>query len=134
MSDLEINFNNTTPPAPPGNKNVNWQQTGGNPVSISAYAPVFPANIVSVTTTYAAVAGDFVKCDTSSGGFTVMLPLSASNSGKTITIKKISSDNNTLTIACSGSDTLDNQPTQTTKIQNTAVETLADGITTWEIY
>lgn len=85
------------------------------------------------TSAYTAVAGDFVKCDTSAGGFTVLLPLSSANSGKTIVVKKVSSDTNVLTIGTSGSDTIDGQATQTTAIPQTAVEVTADGTTVWEI-
>jgi len=94
----------------------------------------FPKNIVSVSSNYSANPGDFVECDTSLGGFTVTLPLSASNAKATIVVKKISTDTHTLTIACSGSDTLDGNATSPVNIPQTAVESTADGITSWRIY
>jgi hypothetical protein len=101
---------------------------------ISGSPPASAANVVLKTSNYNAVANDFVECDTSGGGFTVTLPLSAANGGKTITVKKISNDTNVLTIACSGADSIDSQPTQTTAIPNTAVENMADGFASWRIY
>lgn len=40
-------FSNTTPAAPTGYVNVEWQQDAGSPVNISAYVPA-TANITSV--------------------------------------------------------------------------------------
>jgi len=128
------NFNSTTPAAPAGYSNVIWQVSGSN---VSAYVPAASSttmNVVLKTAAYLAAAGDFVECDTSLGGFTVTLPASATNKGKTIIIKKISSDANTLTIACSGSDTLDGNATSPVNIPQTAVESTADGIISWRVY
>jgi hypothetical protein len=94
----------------------------------------FPSRFVTVTSAYVAVAGDFVLCDTSTGGFTVTMPLSSANAKANICVKKISSDQNVLTMATSSADTIDGQSTQMTTQQNTAVLMAADGITTWRIY
>ena len=94
----------------------------------------FPKNIVTVSSNYSANPGDFVECDTSSAGFTVTLPLSVLNAKATIVIKKVSSDTNTLTIACSGSDSLDGNASSSVTIPETAVGSVADGITSWRIY
>ncbi len=91
-------------------------------------------NVVKKTSNYNAVAGDFIEVDTSGGPVTITLPLSSANARATITVKKISTDSNVLTIACSGSDTIDTQATQTTTVPQTAVESLADGVASWRIY
>jgi hypothetical protein len=73
--------------------------------------------IVKKTTTYTAALGDIILCDTSVGGFTINLPLaSASNNGK-ITIKKITSDANVVTVTRAGSDLIDGDTTKTIILQ-----------------
>jgi len=91
--------------------------------------------VVRENANYNAVAGDFVLCDTSGGPFTVTLPLSSGvQSGQTVTVKKITTDTNAVTIACSGSDTLDNNASMSTAVYNTAVEQATDGLSAWSIY
>ncbi len=102
--------------------------------AIGSSSSGFPKNIVKVSSNYSANPGDFVECDTSSAGFTVTLPLSVFNAKATIVIKKVSSDTNTLTIACSGSDSLDGNASSSVTIPETAVGSVADGITSWRIY
>ncbi|MCW2957127.1 MAG: hypothetical protein JWO69_1996 [Thermoleophilia bacterium] len=72
-----------------------------------------PATIVSRTTAYTASAGDAVLATTTTAGFTVTLP-AAPAVGALVTVKKVSSDGNTLTIAPSGGGTIDGDPTATT--------------------
>lgn len=55
------------------------------------------------TEAYTANVGDLVVCNASAGGFTVYLPGSPAN-GSRITIKKIDSTSNTITVQRSGSD------------------------------
>lgn len=102
---------------------VTINSTGGS----SSQNPVFKSSA------YLAVANDLVLCDTSGGGFTVTLPLSAVNKGLSINVKKISSDHNTLTIATSGADTIDEGPAVSTYQPNTNVTFTGDGITNWGI-
>ena len=52
-------------------------------------------------------ADDILLVDTSGGGVTVTLPLAASTPKVRFTIKKVTNDANTVTIARSGSDTID---------------------------
>ncbi len=90
-------------------------------------------NVVSKTANYTAVAGDMVLCDTSGGGFAVTIPLSASNTKKSIRVLKTSSDLNTLTPTASGSDTISGSATQPFNGQYTDMEITADGTATWWI-
>src|SRR5208283_946539 len=94
----------------------------------------FPTRFITVTSAYVAVAGDFVLCNTTAGGFTVTLPLSGANVKSNICVKKISSDQNVLTIAASGSDSIDAQSSWVTTQQNTSMLVTADGTTNWFIY
>lgn len=89
------------------------------------------SNITSQNTTYTAKDGDFVLCDTSSAGFTVTLPASSASKGKSISVKKVSTDSNTLTVAGGGSDTIDGNASILIAFQNTCMDVTADGIATW---
>jgi hypothetical protein len=90
--------------------------------------------VVNVTGNYTASAGQIVLCDTSGGDFSVTLPLSAANKGKPITVKKKSTDSNVLTVAASGSDSLDTfGSTVSTNQPGTSLDFAADGVTTWEL-
>lgn len=55
------------------------------------------------TTTYTAVVGDFVPADATSAGFTVTLPSTPAD-GSVITVKKIDSSANIVTVSRAGSD------------------------------
>ena len=82
---------------------------------------------------YTAVAGDIVLCDTSAGGFTVVYPLSSANTGLPIEIKKTSTDTNVLTLATSGSDTIDDDATKSIVVPKTCITAVANGGSVWEI-
>ncbi len=90
-------------------------------------------NVISKTSTYAAVAGDVVLANTTGGGFTITLPASGSNKNLSIRVKKISSDSNVVTVSRSGSDLIDGQTTQTFTSQWTNIEIIADGVTNWYV-
>lgn len=87
-------------------------------------------NTISESSAYLAIAGDYVEANTSLGGFTVTLPSAAANKNKSIRVKKISSDLNTLTVAAA--DNIDGLPTQFWTSQFTEMEVTSDG-TTWII-
>jgi len=89
--------------------------------------------IRNVTSNYTAVAGDIVLCDTSGGGFQVLLPLSSTNTGLRITVKKVSKDGNTLVVANTGGDTTDLKTPWNITLPQTAMEIYADGGTNWRI-
>ncbi len=55
------------------------------------------------TTTYTAAVGEFVPADASGGGFTITLPTAPAD-GAVVTVKKIDSSSNTVTVARGGSD------------------------------
>ena len=136
---LSIQVNGVVVPPVPNFVNsgtVTWSVIGSNifATATGSSGSGFPTRFVTVTANYNAVAGDFVLCNTTGGGLTVTLPLSAANALATICVKKVSSDTNTVTIANSASDTLDGTTPNTTAIPETAVECCADGGTTWRIY
>jgi len=90
-------------------------------------------SVVTKTGNWTAIAKQTVLCDTSAGGFTVTLPASASNATFPITVKKISSDFNVLTVATTGGDTIDGDATKEILTPQTSLTAQADGGTTWEV-
>jgi hypothetical protein len=93
----------------------------------------YVSTIASKTTTYTAVAGDTVLCDTSSAAFTVTLPLAVDNIGCTIVIKKITNDANAVTVGVSGSDTIDGASTQIISTFNASMTIRAGASGLWYI-
>jgi hypothetical protein len=65
-----------------------------------------PATIQSKTATYTAAAGEFVKADATSAGFTVTLP-SNPTTGALVTVKKTDGTANVVTVAPQGGGTID---------------------------
>lgn len=64
-------------------------------------------SFVTKTTTYTAVSGNVVLSNATGGAFTVTLPAASSNAGAEITVKKIDSSANAVTIGVTGGDTID---------------------------
>lgn len=85
------------------------------------------------TTTYTAVQGDYVLGDTSSGGFTVTLPAASTVKGAVITVTKVSSDSNNLTISRAGSDLIVGATTAVISVQYNSITLLSDGSSNWYI-
>ncbi len=82
---------------------------------------------------YNAVAGDVVYCNTSAGGFTVTIPLSASSLDKTVTVKKVTRDGNTVTVANTSSDLTDLSTPWILAYFEDSMTIRADGTTNWYI-
>lgn len=87
-------------------------------VAIDVVQPTL-ANIsiptISKTTAFTPAVGTVYTCDTSAGGFAATLPLSTSAgvTGSVVILKKVSTDNNILTVATVGGDNLDGVATGT---------------------
>jgi hypothetical protein len=88
---------------------------------------------VTKTANYTAVAFNLVMVDTTGGPVTIQLPLSASNSGMSIIVQKISSDTNAVTVDTTGSDTINGNSTETISFVNSSMLVIADGVATWRI-
>lgn len=90
-------------------------------------------NVSSKTTTYAATtADDVILCSTSGGNWTLSLYAAAGNSGKTLYIKKTTSDTNVLTIDANASETIDGALTLKLCTQYDEVTLVCDG-TNWNV-
>ncbi len=88
-------------------------------------------NVTAVKTgAFGPVEGDLVRCNVSGGGFTVTLPTAASLAGAGIAVKKTTSSGNTLTIACTGGETIDGSATYTITSNLGGASFISDG-TNW---
>lgn len=87
----------------------------GLPVSVAGGSGL-PQTIVTKTSAYTAAAGELVRANAASGGFTVTLPASP-DVGRLVAVKKIDATSNTVTVAPSGGGTIDGQATATTATQ-----------------
>lgn len=87
----------------------------------------------SVSTTYTLLATDgLVECDATSAAFTVTLTAVASSLGRVITIKKIDSSANAVTVDGNASETIDGATTYTLSTQYDSVTLHCDG-TKWNV-
>lgn len=88
--------------------------------------------IVSPTTTYAVVDNTAVIfADATSGAFTVTLP--AVVAGAKVTVKKIDSSANVVTVDGAGTDTIDGSLTQPLAVQYSSLTLVSDGTEWWII-
>lgn len=89
------------------------------------------------TTTYSILTSDqnkLILCDATGGSFTVNLPAAATaGSGWKVTVKKIDSTANTVTIDGSGSETIDGSTTYVLASQYQGVTPDSDG-TNWSVF
>lgn len=75
---------------------------------------------------------DLLLCDTTSAGFTVTLPPADLHRGRRFTVKKVSSDGNTLTLDGDGSELIDGVATKTWTAQYGSRTVYCDG-TGWHV-
>lgn len=106
---------------------ANGNATGCAAIGLTSYTPRIK------TTDYTALANDAVFVSTSGGGHTITLPSAAANSGVIISVKKTSSDANTLTIGRTGSDLIDSATSQSTTMPNMSYTFVSDGVSNWWI-
>lgn len=93
-------------------------------------APAARPNVVSKTTTYTAAANDYVIADATTA-FTVTLPTAASaGNGSMISVKKIDSSANAVTIVVSGGGSIDNVSSDAISTQWQSHDYLSNG-TQW---
>ena len=89
-------------------------------------------NVVTKTSNYTASANDFVLVDSSAGPVTITIPLASANANKRISVKKISSDSNMVTVTRSGSDHLEiSDTTLTFDTQGVSIDLISDGVSKW---
>jgi len=75
----------------------------------------------------------YVRADSTAGDITITLPLALTRGGRQITIEKISSDDNTVTVGILGSDTINGSSTQSISVQYDFLTVISNGNAVWEI-
>ncbi len=74
----------------------------------------------------------YLRCDASGGAMTVNLPATIGN-GRLVTIKKIDSSGNAVTVTRAGSDTIDGATTESLAAQYDSVQMIDATVGTWEV-
>lgn len=69
---------------------------------------------------FTAAAGNHYRCNATGGAFSATLPAGASNAGKLLSIKKIDSSGNAVTLVRSGGDTIDGATSLALSVQGEA--------------
>ncbi len=80
---------------------------------------------------YTANAGEVVRVDTSGGLVAITLPLAASYPGATITLKKTTTDSNSMQAARSGSDTVEGATSVNHTGSREYATYISDGVSDW---
>lgn len=92
-------------------------------------------NLVTKNTDYVATRADqFIAVDASGAPRVITLPTAATKKGLLIYVKKTDSSANTVTVARSGSDTIDGDTSAVLNSQYTSVGFVSDGVSAWLIY
>lgn len=90
-------------------------------------------NITTIKTgTYTAVINDFVRCDPTSGGFSVNLPTASGVTMQSIIVKNVSNSTNVITVHANGSETIDGSATATLSVGYESLTLYSDG-TNWMV-
>lgn len=87
----------------------------------------------SKSATYTAIQGDYILGNTTSAGFTITLPAASTVPGAIITVTKVSSDANNLTVSRAGSDLIVGATTAVISVQYNSITLLSDGSSNWFI-
>ena len=92
----------------------------------------FKAGIVSKTGTYTATTSDrTILCDASGGAFDIDLPTAASASGHILTIKKVDSSGNAVSIDPNGTELIDGSSTSVSLVSQWQAYTIHSDGTSW---
>ncbi len=102
-----------------------WRVVGGSGGTTGTVASC--ANTAACTTALGGVWNKTLLVDTSAGGVTVNLPTAVANSGKSITVKKTTSDANVVTIDGATTETIDGQLTQTLTSYQSSIQMVSNG-------
>lgn len=90
--------------------------------------------ITTKTANYTLTSGDdTVLANATAGAFTLTLPAASTNSGKTFTIKNISTNSNAVNLARDGSDLIDGETSQSLTLPNSSVVLRSDGVSNWYV-
>ena len=73
-----------------------------------------------------------VRVDCTGGAITITIPLALTRDGRRITVTKVDSSANAVTVARSGSDTFNGATTLSLPLQYNSVTIISNGVTAWE--
>lgn len=103
-------------------------------VTVTAPSGYGIANVVPITSNHTVeLTDDTILADATSGAIVVTLPSAASRVDLRVTVKKIDSTANTVTIAVPGGQTIDGASTAVLSAQNNSVTVVTDGATKFYI-
>jgi len=101
--------------------------------SVSATNLTLTGIVTTTSVSYSVTAIDaFIKANATSNAITVNLPAVSTSTGREITIKKIDSSANIVTLDANGSETIDGSTTKTITLQYESATIVCDG-TSWLI-
>lgn len=105
--------------------------TGNTPPSISNWK-LIGSGVLTKTANYTALGtDDQILADATSAGFNVTLPAALGLKGKKLTISKIDTTSNSITILRSGSDLILGEIFQTYITPYTSITWVSDGVSNW---
>jgi len=91
-------------------------------------------SITNASSPYTVTASDqYLRVDTSSGSVTINLPAKASSDGRQLTVKKVTLDDNVVTVDGDSSDTIDGAATQVIYGQYEGLTIRCDATAGWDI-
>jgi hypothetical protein len=105
--------------------------------ALPATGPAGPAGgarhpVATKTANFTAAANDLVPCDPSGGAFAVTLPAAASvSAGAEIVVKNVTTSTTAITIARTGSDTIDGGTSATMSNSKGVTYWISDGVSNW---
>jgi hypothetical protein len=126
---MAIDLNNTTPSAPSGRVNGQWQADSSEPRHISVHVQL-PVSIVAISTTGTVAAGAVETVElvtTSSSNKTRTLPAVSTSTNVILVIKKIDSGSGSVIVDGNASETIDGGLTYTLVNQYQYVRLHCDG-------
>lgn len=105
--------------------------TGNTPPSVSNWK-LFGSGVLTKTANYTVLGtDDTILANAASGSITMTLPAALGLKGKKITINKIDTSSNAVTIARSGSDLILGETSQVYRTPYTSVTWISDGVSNW---
>lgn len=77
---------------------------------------------------YTATIGQMVRCDPTAGGFNIVLPTAAGNSGNLVSIKNVSPSTNSLTVVPQAGETIDGSSTYVMDLGYESITLMSTGV------
>lgn len=104
--------------------------------AVTSYYPTVASSVHAVSADYTILDGDGyaqITEDATGGNKTVTLPSAANNAGRIITVSKVDSTNNSVSLARAGSDTIAGATSQVVFMQYGTIVVQSDGSATWDV-